>query len=131
MDECKLVQIPITPRITLSLSYNSQLVDAIAYKQLIGSLLYLTISRLDIIFSMNLMAHLMQKLYVEHFNVFKQILRHVAGTTDLALKYDKFSSFFLLGFSYSNYGGDRDDRKSTSTYVSSIGLGAISWISKK
>jgi len=73
----------------------------------------------------------MQKPYVEHLNVVKQILRYVARTKDLALKYSKLSSFFLLGFSYSNYGGDRDEKKSTSTHVLGIGLGAISWSSKK
>ena len=73
----------------------------------------------------------MQNPYVEHFNVVKQILRYVAGTKDLALKYDKLPSFVISRFSYFDYGGDRDDRKSTSTYVFSIGFGAISWASKK
>jgi len=59
----------------------------------------------------------MQIPYVEHLNVVKQILRYVLGTRDLALKYDKLTSFFLLGLLESNYGGDRDDRKSNSTYV--------------
>jgi len=58
-------------------------------------------------------------------------LRYVVGIKDLALKYSKLPSFVLSRFSYSNYGGDRDDRKSTSTYVFSIGLGAISCASKK
>ena len=85
---------------------------------------------LDIDLFMNLMACFMQNLYVEHFNVVKQILGYVVGTKDLALKYDKLPSFVLLGFSYYDYGGDRDDRKSTSTYVFRIGSGAISWASK-
>lgn len=73
----------------------------------------------------------MQKPYVEHLNVVKQILRYVAGAKDLTLKYSKLPSFVLSRFSNSDYGGDRDDRKSNSTYVFSIGLGAISWASKK
>ena len=77
------------------------------------------------------MARFMQKPYVEHFNVVKQILRYVARTKDLDLKYDKLPSFILLIFLDSDYGGDRDDRKSTSTYVFSFFLGAISWASKK
>ena len=73
----------------------------------------------------------MQKPYMEHLNAVKQILRYVAGIKDLALKYSKFLLFVLLGFLKSDYGGDRDDRKSTSTYVFSIGFGTISWASKK
>ena len=73
----------------------------------------------------------MQKPYVEHLNAVKQILRYVAGTKDLALKYSKLPSFVLSKFSYSNYEGDRDDSKSTSTYVFNISSSAISWASKK
>ena len=73
----------------------------------------------------------MQKPYVEHFNVVKQILRYVARIKDLALKYSKLPSFVLSGFLDSNYGADRDDRKSTSAYVFNIGSSAISWASKK
>ena len=129
--ECKHAAIPVTPGITLSLNSNSQLADATVYRQLIGSLLYLTISRLDIAFAVNLMACFMQKPYVKHFNVVKQILRYVAGIRNLALKYDKLPSFVLSGFSDFDYGGDRDHRKSTFAYVFSIGSGAISWASKK
>ena len=91
----------------------------------------MTISRPNIAFAVNLMARFMQKPYVEHLNAVKQILRYVAGTKDLALKYSKVPSIVLSGFSDSDYGGDRDDRKSTSAYVFSIGSGAISWASKK
>ena len=80
---------------------------------------------------MNLMTQFMQKPYIENLNAVKQILRYVAGTKDLALKYSKLPSFFLFWFIDSDYGGDRDNRKSTSTYVFSIGSSAISWASKK
>ena len=75
---------------------------------------------------MNLMARFMQKPYVEHLNAVKQILRYVAGTKDLALKYSKLPSFVLSRFSNFDYGGDRDDRKSTSAYVFNIGSSVIS-----
>jgi len=131
MEECRYVAISVSPGITISLSSNSQLADAITYRQLIGNLLYLTISRQDIAFAMNLMARFMQKPYVEHLNAVKKILRYVARTKDLALKYSRLPSFVLSGFTDSDYGGYRDDRKSTFAYVFSIGLGAISWASKK
>jgi len=131
MEECRYVAIPISPGIAISLSSNSHLVDVTTYRKLIGSLLYLTISRPDITFAVNLMARFIHKLYVENLNAVKQILRYVAGTKDLALNYSKLPSFVLSGFTDSNYGGDRDDMKSTSAYVFNIGSGAISWDSKK
>ena len=68
----------------------------------------------------------MQKPYVEHLNAVKKILRYVTRTKDLALKYSKLPSFFLSRFSNFDYGGDRDDRKSTFAYVFNIGSSAIS-----
>ena len=73
----------------------------------------------------------MQKPYVDHLNAIKQILRYVARIKDIALKYSKVPSIILLRFSNYDYGGDRDDRKSTFAYVFSIGSSAISWASKK
>jgi len=75
---------------------------------------------------MNFMTHFMQNSYVEHLNAIKQILRYVAGTQDLTLKYDKLPSFVISGFSDFDYGGNEDDRKSTSAYVFSIASGVIS-----
>jgi len=77
------------------------------------------------------MARFMHKPYVKHLNVDKQIIRYVAGTKDLALKYSKLPSFVLSGFSYYDYDRDRDDKKLTFAFVFSIGSGAISWASNK
>ena len=74
---------------------------------------------------MNLMAQFMQKPYVEHLNVVNQILKYVAGTKDLAVKYSRLPSFVLSGFTDFDYGRYRDDKKSTFAYVFSIGSGAI------
>ena len=109
--ECKPTAILVPPEITLSPTSNFQLAYVMTYRQLIGNLLYLIISRPNIFFVVNLMERFMQKLYVEYLNVVKQILRYVVRTKDLALKYCKLPSFFLSRFLDSNYGEDRDDKK--------------------
>jgi len=68
----------------------------------------------------------MQKIYVEKLNVVNQILRYVIEMKDITLKYSKFPSFILLGYPNSNYGGEKDDRKSISAYVFNIGSSVIS-----
>lgn len=73
----------------------------------------------------------MQKPYIAHLLEAKKILKYITGTKDLALKYIKLIFFVLFGFSNYNYGGDKDDRKSTSSYVFSSGSGVISWSYKK
>lgn len=72
------------------------------------------------------MARFMHNPYVKHFNTAKKILRYIAGTKDLALKFSKLTFFVLFEFLDFDYGGDKDDRKSTLVYVFNIGSGAIS-----
>ena len=73
------------------------------------------------------MARFMQKPYVKHLNVVKQILRYVVGTKDLTLKYSKVPLIILLGFSDFDYGGDKNDRNQSlhmcSTFVQVLSLG--------
>ncbi|GAU37152.1 hypothetical protein TSUD_293100 [Trifolium subterraneum] len=68
-----------------------------------------------------------------HYATVKRILRYVKGTLNYGIWYktteeDRLS---LIGWTYSDYAGDHDDRKSTSGYVFTIGIGVISWSSKK
>jgi len=64
MEECKPMSIPVATRIKLDTSSNFQLANDTNYRWLIGSLLYLTISRPYIAYAMNLMARFMQNPYV-------------------------------------------------------------------
>jgi len=94
MAECKFAMIPVSLRITVSLSSNSHLVDATTYRQLNDSLLYLTIFKPDISFVVNLMTLFMQKIYVEYLNAIKKILRYVVGKRILL---SSIPSLFSLG----------------------------------
>jgi len=57
------------------------------YRQIIGSLLYLTISRHDIAYSINVMARYIQKPYEAHLNGVNRILKYLKGTSNLTLEY--------------------------------------------
>ncbi|GMI76894.1 hypothetical protein HRI_001358700 [Hibiscus trionum] len=66
-----------------------------------------------------------------HWIAAKRILRYVKGTLDHGLFYKHSQNSNLVGYSDSDYGGDIDDRKSTSRYLFHIGSAAFSWSSKK
>lgn len=83
--------------------------------------MYLTTTRLDIIFIVSLLSRFMQNPSKMHFCAMKRVLRYVWGT----------SNFGLIGFTDDDWTSSIDDRKSTSGYIFSLGLGAISWSSKK
>ncbi|WMV45305.1 hypothetical protein MTR67_038690 [Solanum verrucosum] len=65
-----------------------------------------------------------------HLLVAKRILRYLQGTKDFEIFYMKGEKSDLVGFTDSDYAGDQDDRKSTSSYVFMIHAGVVSWSSK-
>ena len=67
----------------------------------------------------------------QHWIAVKRIFRYLKGTLNHGLFYSRNESTECVGFSDSDWGGDLDDRKSTSGYLFQLGGTAISWRSKK
>ena len=106
-------------------------VDNTVYRGMIGSLLYLTASRPDIMCSIYLCARFQSDPRDSHLQVVKRILRYLVGTTNLSLFYKKNQDFRLSGFCDADYAGDRVERKSTSGGCHFLGSSLTSWASKK
>jgi hypothetical protein len=106
-------------------------VDSTLYKSLVGSLLYLTATRLDIMYATSLVSRFMESPKDSHWRIEKRILRYVAGTLNFGLWYTQSDSNQLFGYTDSDFAGSLDDRKSTSGYVFQLGTNLISWASKK
>ncbi|XP_073152495.1 secreted RxLR effector protein 161-like [Henckelia pumila] len=106
-------------------------VDATMYRGLIGSLLYLTASRPDIVFAVCLCERFQSNPKQSHFIAGKRILRYLKGTQNVGLWYAKHNSFNLVGYSDVDYAGCKLDRKSTSGSCQFLGDRLISWFSKK
>jgi hypothetical protein len=66
-----------------------------------------------------------------HLQAAKRILRYLKGTFDYGIMYKKVSSNDMVAYTDSDYAGDLDDRKSTSSYVFLLSSGVVSWLSKK
>ncbi|GJT22306.1 hypothetical protein Tco_0892243 [Tanacetum coccineum] len=84
------------------------------YRGMIGSLMYLTASRLDIQFSTCLCIRYQANPKESYLIAFKRIFRYLKGTPILGLWYPKCLSFNLKGYLDSEYDGYDMDRKSTS-----------------
>ena len=98
---------------------------------MIGSLLYLCASRLDIMLSVGMCARFQSAPKDSHLVAVKRILRYLVLTPTLELWYPKGSTFELIGYSDSDWAGDKVDRKSTSGACQFIGRSLVSWSSKK
>ena len=110
---------------------SSETVDATMCRQMIGSLMYLTNMRLDIFFPVNTLSQFLTNPRNVHLNVVKHIMRYLRGTINYGLKYESNQKINLEGDVDSDWAGSAIDRKSTSGCCFSMGLGVISWFSKK
>lgn len=98
---------------------------------MIRSLLYLTASIPDIVFSVGLFVRLQSCPKESHLKVVKRILRYLKGTVNLVLWYPSGGSFDLIGFADSDYVGYLVDKKSTSGMAQFLGSYIISWTTRK
>nr|GEZ23788.1 ribonuclease H-like domain-containing protein [Tanacetum cinerariifolium] len=106
-------------------------VDLQLYRSMIGSLMYLTASRPDIMFSICACArhHVTPKEC--HLHAVKRIFRYIKGHLKLGLWYPKESPFDLIAYSNSDYSGATQDRKSTTRGCQFLGRRLISWQCKR
>ena len=98
---------------------------------MIGSLLYLSISRPDIMFSVCMCARFQSNPKESYLSAVKRIIRYLLGTINIWLWYPKNSTCNLIGYSGFDFAGSKTDRKSTSGTCHFIGSALVSWHSKK
>jgi hypothetical protein len=98
---------------------------------MIGSLLYVTISRPNFMFSVCMRARFQASPREIHLNATKRILRYLKHTQNVGLRYPKGAKFELIGYSDSDYVGCKVERRSTSGTCQLLGKSLVSLSSKK
>ncbi|KAJ9547458.1 hypothetical protein OSB04_020001 [Centaurea solstitialis] len=131
MTDCSPIKTPMPTGNLLGPDLTGKSVDQKIYRSMIGSLLYLTATRPDIMFATCFCARFQANPKESHLAAVKRILRYLKGTPELGLWYPKDSSFELISFTDSDYGGCKLDRKSTSGSCQFLGDKLVSWTSKK
>nr|GEY95208.1 hypothetical protein [Tanacetum cinerariifolium] len=106
-------------------------VDVHTYRSMIGSLMYLTSSRPDIMFAVCACARIQVTPKASHLHVVKRIFRYLKGKPHLGLWYLKDSPFDLVAYLDSDYAGASPDRKSTTGGYQFLRCRLISWQCKK
>jgi hypothetical protein len=131
MEKCKPIKTPMPTNGHLDLDEGGNPVNQTLYRSMIGSLLYLTASRPDIMFSVCMCARFQSNHKKAHLRVVKRILRYLKHTPSVGLWYPKEATFDLIGYSDSDYAGCKIDRKNTSLGCHLLGRSLVSWTSKK
>ena len=109
MDDFTVVITLITHGEHLTKEHGAATTNVHTYKSIVGSLMFLTNSRLDIFHVVSLVSWYMNAPFEIHLKVAKWNLRYVKGTLDFGIHYLKNKAAKLVGYSDSNWGNSIDD----------------------
>ncbi|KAM7496324.1 hypothetical protein LguiA_020738 [Lonicera macranthoides] len=127
----KTADTPLEMNVKLSSSDGTLLHNPTLYRQLVGSLNYLTITRPDISHAVHIVSQFMSAPRSIHFAAVLRIIRYIKGTLHQGLHLSSTSPPLLQAYSDSDWAGDITDRRSTTGFCIFLGDSLISWKSKK
>nr|GEX58422.1 uncharacterized mitochondrial protein AtMg00810-like [Tanacetum cinerariifolium] len=129
--DVKTTSTPMEAHKTLLKDEKGEDIDEHLYRSMIGSLMYLTSSRPDIMFAVFACARFQVNPKISHLHAVKRIFRYLKGQPKLGLWYPKDSPLDLVAYTDSDYAGASLDRKSTTGGCQFLGCRLISWQCKK
>ncbi|XP_070026550.1 secreted RxLR effector protein 161-like [Nicotiana sylvestris] len=131
MEASKVIDTPIATATRLDMNESGSPINQIMYRDITGSLLDLTASRPNIVFSVGLCARFQSNPKESHLNAAKRILRYLKETQNMVLYYPSGDNFNLIGYADADYAGYLVDKKSTSKMAHFLGSCLISWGTRK
>ncbi|GJR02042.1 retrovirus-related pol polyprotein from transposon TNT 1-94 [Tanacetum coccineum] len=131
MNKCDSIGTPMATKPKLDADLSGTPVDQTRYRSMIGSLMYLTSSKHDLVQALCHYAHYQARPTEKHLKEVKRIFRYLKNTINMGLCYLKDSGFELTAFSDAGHAGCLDTRKSTSKGIQFLDDKLVSWMSKK
>ncbi|KAJ9536108.1 LOW QUALITY PROTEIN: hypothetical protein OSB04_un000718 [Centaurea solstitialis] len=128
MSGCHSIGTPMATGNSIGPDHEGKDVDLRNYRSMVGSLMYLTASRPDIMFATCVCARYQAKPKESHLAAVKRIFRYLKGTPYYGIWYPKGLGFELQAYTDADYGGCNMDRKS---HLQFLGNKLVSWASKK
>ncbi|GJV27478.1 putative ribonuclease H-like domain-containing protein [Tanacetum coccineum] len=131
MDLSDPVDTPMVDRLKLDEDLMGIPVDQTRFRGMVGSLMYLTASRPDLVFAVCMCARYQAKPTKKHFEAIKRVFRYLKGTINMGLWYPKDNAMSLTAYADADHAGCQDSRRSTSGSAQFLGDRLVSWSSKK
>lgn len=128
---CKPSVVPMDPYVTLSKDTGVPLVSATPFRELIGRLLYLTITRPDIAYAVHKLSQFIQAPTDVHLQAAHRILKYLKDSPGQGLFYSATTDLCINAFADADWGTCPDSRRSVSGICVYLGTSLISWKSKK
>jgi hypothetical protein len=131
LQEAPSVDTPMELHVKLRKEEGDLLADPSLYRKLVGSLVYLTITRPDISFAVQQVSQFLQTPRHLHLTAVRRIIRYVHGTPTHGLFFPASNSTHLAAYSDADWAGCADTRRSITGWCVFLGDALISWKSKK
>ncbi|GJR55976.1 retrovirus-related pol polyprotein from transposon TNT 1-94 [Tanacetum coccineum] len=131
LEDSKPIKTPMSSETKLTRNEDGEPIDDTKYRGMIGSLLYLTASRPDIMFSVCLCVRFQEAQKTSRLEAVKRIFRYIKGTSHIGLWYLKGTGIETIVYADSDHARDYVDHKSTSGVCKFISCCLTSWFSKK
>ncbi|GJY18651.1 retrovirus-related pol polyprotein from transposon TNT 1-94 [Tanacetum coccineum] len=131
MESCDPVDTPMVEKSKLDEDTQGKAVDPTHYRGMVGTLMYLTSSRPDLVYAVCMCARYQARPTEKHLHVVKRIFRYLRGTVNQGLWYSKDSAIALTAFTDADHVGCQDTRRSTSGSMQLLGDRLVSWSSKR
>ncbi|CAE6201802.1 unnamed protein product [Arabidopsis arenosa] len=128
---CKPSSIPMDPSLHLTKDMGVPLSNPTSYRELVGRLLYLTITRPDITFAVHQLSQFISAPSDIHLQAAHKVLRYIKSNPGQGLMYSADSELCLNAFSDADWAACKDTRRSVSGFCVYIGTSLVSWKSKK
>nr|GEY87696.1 retrovirus-related Pol polyprotein from transposon TNT 1-94 [Tanacetum cinerariifolium] len=112
----------------LKLNLVGKPVDHIDYRSMIGSLMYVTSNRPDIMFATCMCSRYQANPNEHHVSAVKRIFRYLKGTINLGLWYPKDFGFDLTAYSDADHAGSHLDRKKSKNVAVSSCCAQVLWM---
>ena len=107
--KCRISDTPIEVNHRLTLDDKDPEIEIISYQKLIGKLLYLSHTRPDICFTINVLSQFMHLPCNSHFQAANRVLKYLTGTIGFGLTYRKVGKIDLILYTDSDFSGSRVD----------------------
>nr|GEY28980.1 retrovirus-related Pol polyprotein from transposon TNT 1-94 [Tanacetum cinerariifolium] len=131
MESSDLVDTPMVEKSKLNKDPQGKAIDPTHYGRMVGTLVYLTASRLDLTFAVCVGARYQAKPTKKHLHIIKKIFKYLRGTVNMGPWYPKDSSIALTTYADANHAGCHDTRQSTSGSMKLLEDKLVSWSSKR
>ena len=93
MSNCKPTPTPVIIGLKLSKDDDGSTIDPTLFKRMVGILMYLIVTRPDIMYGLSLISRFMESPKHSHWKAGKIIMKYVRGTKDLGIMYSTMIKF--------------------------------------